>query len=113
MYYYTSIHSDDYTKKVKSKALEQYLISHLEFEKVSHLTFSKEINGELIKIRGMHADEDGNYGFDTLDGIEEVNLIEIDLPQHIDAILESIIADVAIAIANEFSLKIDEDNGLN
>ncbi|MCM3626257.1 hypothetical protein M3194_02600 [Paenibacillus glycanilyticus] len=113
MYYYISIHSDDYTKKVKSKILEQYLVHILEFEKESHLTFSKEINGERIKIRGIPADNDGNYGFDTLEGIEEVNLIEIDLPKYIDDILEQTIAEIATAIAKEFSWIIDEDHGLS
>ncbi|SDW22047.1 hypothetical protein [Paenibacillus sp. CF384] len=113
MYYYISIHSDDYTKKVKSKVLEQYLIHILEFEKASHLTFFKEIYGELIKIRGITSDNDGNYGFDTLEGIEEVNLIEIDFPNYINDILEQTIAAIATAIAKEFSWIIDEDHGLS
>ncbi|WP_419875205.1 hypothetical protein [Candidatus Pristimantibacillus sp. PTI5] len=93
--------------------MEQFLIRNLEFEKVSHLTFCKKINGEHIKIRGIPADKDGNYGIDTLDGIEEVNLIEIDLPKYIDDILEQIIADIATAIAVEFAWIIDEDHGLS
>lgn len=48
MYGYISIHSDDYTKKVNSRILEQYLISKLGFEKVASLIFSKELYGERI-----------------------------------------------------------------
>lgn len=103
MYDYISIHSDDYSKKVKSKILEQYIISKLGFEKVSHLTFYKELHGERIRLRGIPARLDGNYAYDTLEGIEEVNLIEIDLPRSINDILEHAISKVAIAISNEFS----------
>ncbi|WP_240632989.1 hypothetical protein [Paenibacillus montanisoli] len=59
------------------------------------------------------ADKIGNYGFNTLDGIEEVNLIEIDLPRYIDDMLEQTITEIAIAIANEFSWEIDENHGLS
>ncbi|WP_245583897.1 hypothetical protein [Paenibacillus terrigena] len=113
MYDYISIHSDDYTKKVKSKILEQYLISNLGFEKVSHLIYCTELHGERIRLRGIPAGLDGNYAYDTLEGIEEVNLIEIDLPSCISNILEHPISNVATAISKEFSWIIDEDHGLN
>ena len=113
MYDYISIHSDDYTKKVKSRILEQYLVNNLSFEKVNHLTFCKKLNGEPIKVTGIPAEQDGSYAINTLDGIEEVNLIEIDLPRHIDDILEHAITEIAINIAKEFSWIIDEDHGLS
>ncbi len=113
MYDYISIHSDDYTIKVKSRILEQYLISNLGFERVSHLIFCKELHGVRIKLRGIPAGLDGNYAYDTLEGIEEVNLIEIDLPSYINDILEHAISDVAIAISKKFSWIIDEDHGLS
>ncbi|WP_409345899.1 hypothetical protein [Paenibacillus sp. MBLB4367] len=113
MYDYISIHSDDYTKKVKSRILEQYLINNLGFEKVSHLTFCKKLHGEKIRLRGIPAGLDGNYAYDTLEGIEEVNLIEIDLPSYINDILEHAISNVAIAISKEFSWIIDEGHGLS
>lgn len=113
MYVYISIHSDDYTNKVKSEILEQYLISNLGFEKVSHLKFCKELHGERIRLTGIPAGLNGNYAFDTLEGIEEVNLIEIDLPSYINNILEIAISNVAIAISNEFSWIIDEDHRLS
>lgn len=113
MYDYISIHSDDYTKNVKSKILEQYLISNLAFEKVSHLTFCKELHGERIRLRGIQAGLDGNYAYDTLEGIEEVNLIEIDLPSYIIDTLDHAIANIAIAISNRFSWIIDKDHGLS
>ena len=40
MYDYISIHSDDYTKQIKSEVLE-YFIHNLGFTKVSHLKFTK------------------------------------------------------------------------
>ncbi|MDQ0059928.1 hypothetical protein [Paenibacillus harenae] len=113
MYDYISIHSDDYTKKVTSKNLEHYLINNLGFEKVSHLTFYKELHGEPIELRGIPAELDGSYAFNTLEGVEEVNLIEIDLPRSISDILEHAITGIAIAISKEFSWIIDEDHGLS
>jgi hypothetical protein len=44
------------------------------------LIYSKEIGGEVIKIMGIFANSQGNYAFDSLDGIEEINLIEIAIP---------------------------------
>ncbi|MGO4374375.1 hypothetical protein [Paenibacillus sp. 2TAB19] len=113
MYDYISIHSDDYTKKVTSKNLEHYLTCHLGYEKVSHLTFYKELHGDPIRVRGIPAELDGSYAIYTLDGFEEVNLIEIDLPRSISDILEHAITGVAISISKEFSWIIDEDHGLS
>lgn len=113
MYGYISIHSDDYTKKVNSRILEQYLISKLGFEKVASLIFSKELYGERIWVTGIPADPNGNYAFNTLDGIDEVNLVEINLPRSINNNLESVITGIAIAISNELSWYIDEDHGLS
>lgn len=113
MYDYISIHSDDYTKQIKSEVLEYYLTSNLGFIKVRHLKFIKEINGETVEITGIPANPNGGYAFNTLDGIEEVNLIEIDLPRYIDNILEHSISEIANLIAKEFSWMIDDDHGLN
>ncbi|KQX51395.1 hypothetical protein [Paenibacillus sp. Root444D2] len=113
MYYYISIHSDDYTQKIKSEVLEHYLQEKLGFTKVRHLVFIKEINGEIVEITGIPANPNGGYGFNSLDGIEEINLIEIDLPRDIDEILEHSISEIAILIAKEFSWKIDDDHGLD
>lgn len=111
MYDYISIHSNDYSLKIKSGVLENFII-YLGFKKVSHLEFIKEINGERIKITGILADLDCCYSFDALDGIEEINLIEIDLPLYIDDNLEQVISKLAIDIAKKFSWIIDEDHGL-
>lgn len=112
MYYYISIHSDDYTKKVNAGLLEQYLICELGFEKVRHLIFCKELYGDRIWLKGLPSDLNGCYAIYTLEGVEEVNLIEIDLPRNINDILENAIASIAMAIAKEFSWIIDEDHGL-
>ncbi|MFC3800934.1 hypothetical protein [Cohnella sp. GCM10012308] len=113
IYYYISIHSDDYTRKVESSVLEQFLISSLGFNKTSHLRFWKEISGERIYVKGISAELNGNYAIDTQDGVKEVNLIEIDLPRSIDNILELAITGIAVRIAKEFSWIIDEDHGLD
>ncbi|WP_116190827.1 hypothetical protein [Paenibacillus taihuensis] len=113
MYAYISIHSENYTEKVQSKILENYLVNILGFQKVSHLTFCKALHGESIRLRGIPAGLNGNYAYDTLEGIEEVNLIEIDLPNYSNDIIETDISNVAIAISKELSWIIDEDRGLN
>ncbi|MCD1261411.1 hypothetical protein B5M42_021655 [Paenibacillus athensensis] len=112
MYNYISIHSNDYTEKIKSAILEQYLTRNLNFEKVRHLIFCKEFQGERIWLRGILADRDGNYAFHTLDGVEEINLIEIDLPVSISGMLAQEIEIIAVAIARELSWIIDKDHGL-
>ncbi|MCD9025050.1 hypothetical protein [Cohnella silvisoli] len=113
MYDYISIHSDTYTQKIKVEVLEQYLTSNLGFAKVSYLTFLKDVNGELVKVTGIPANPNGSYDFITLEGIEEVNLVEIDVPRYTDDILEQALSDIARAIAKEFSWIIDDDHGLN
>ncbi|MBA2937103.1 hypothetical protein HZF08_02155 [Paenibacillus sp. CGMCC 1.16610] len=113
MYDYIGIHSENYVKKIKSKVLEQYLTSQLGFTTVSNLRFSKEVNGEFIRLNGIPADLNGNYAINTLEGVEEINLIEIDVPLNLDDNLELIISDIVNAIVKEFSWLIDEDHGLN
>lgn len=113
MYYYISIHSTDYTKQIDSNVLEYYLTCNLGFTKVSHLRFIKEIYGEIVEITGIAAKPNGGYAFSTLEGIEEVNLIEIDLPRNINDILEESISEIANSIAKKFSWMIDDDHGLH
>lgn len=113
MYDYVSIHSKNYAEKVKAEILEKFLVGNLGFEKISHLKFSKELCGEWIGITGISASLEGNYAFFTLEGIEEVNVVEIDLPESVNKNLERVISDIAVAISNEFAWVIDEDHGLS
>ncbi|MEC0090878.1 hypothetical protein [Paenibacillus macquariensis] len=113
MYDYISIHSEHYTKKIKSKVLEEYLTSQLKFTTVSHLVFRKEVCGEFIRLTGIPANSNGNYAISTLEGVEEINLIEIDVPINMDDTLELVISDIANAIVKEFSWIIDADQGLD
>ncbi|GFZ76122.1 hypothetical protein GCM10008018_22090 [Paenibacillus marchantiophytorum] len=113
MYAYISIHSEDYSKKIKSKVLEQYLTSMFGFATVSHLVFIKKVSGEFIRITGISANSNGNYSIYTLEGVEEINLIEIDVPMKLDDTVELAITDITNAIVKEFSWIIDEDHGLN
>ncbi|MBP1996698.1 hypothetical protein [Paenibacillus eucommiae] len=113
MYDYISIHSEMYFTKIESKLLEHYITSNLGFVKVSHLKFIKEINGQFVKATGIAANPNGSYAFNTLDGIEEINLIEIDVPSYIDEIIEQALSGIASAIAKEFSWIIDDDHGLS
>ncbi|WP_163855972.1 hypothetical protein [Paenibacillus elgii] len=113
MYDYISIHSENYMKKIKSKDLEQYLTSQLGFTTESHLRFSKEVSGEFISLTGIPANSNGNYAINTLEGVEEINLIEIDVPMNLDDTLELVLSDIANAIVKEFSWIIDEDHVLS
>lgn len=104
MYDYISLYSDDnYSGRIKTEVLEEYLLSTLNLRKESNLKFSKELNGVRIIITGITADANGNYAFDTLDGVEEVNLIEIEVPCSIDEKIEDEITGIAFAIAAEYS----------
>lgn len=104
MYDYISLYSDDkYSRKIKSEVLEKYLLTTLNLHKDSSLKFSKELNGVRIRLTGILADENGNYAFDTLDGVEEINLIEIEIPDSMDEGIEGEITRIAFAIAAEYS----------
>lgn len=104
MYDYISIYSDDnYSRKIKTKVLEKYLLTKLGLRKDSNLKFSKDLNGVKILLTGILANENGNYAFDTLDGVKEINLIEIEIPNIIDTKIEYEITRLAIAIATEYS----------
>lgn len=104
MYDYISIYSDEnYSKKIRTETLEKYLLATLNLRKESSLKFSKEIDGVRIILTGILANENGNYAFDTLNGVEEINLIEVDVPNSIDAGIEDAITRLAVAIATEYS----------
>ncbi|WP_322904776.1 hypothetical protein [Paenibacillus campi] len=68
------------------------------------------VQGERISATGILADSNGNYGFDALDGIEEINLIEIDIPLNMTLELEVVILEIAQQIADTFSWLLDERN---
>ncbi len=104
MYDYICLYSDDnYSGRIKTEVLEKYLLTTLNLCKESSLKFSKEFNGVRIVITGISADANGNYAFDTLDGVEEINLIEIEIPDSLDEKIEEEITRIAIAIASEYS----------
>ena len=104
MYDYISLYSDDkYSKKIKTEVFESYLSKSLGLKKDSSLKFSKEFNGINIRLTGIMSNENGSYAYDTLDGVEEINLIEIDIPDNVNAVVEKEITKIAFAIAKEFS----------
>lgn len=104
MYDYISLYSDDnYSKRIKTEVLEGYLLKSLNLRKEGSLKFSKELNGIRIILTGIMADTDGNYAFDNLEGIEEVNLIEIEIPDNINKKIEDEITRIAFDIAGEYS----------
>ncbi len=102
------IYSDEgYRNSIKAIDFEQFMIRTLGFEQLTKLKLYKEIGGELVRFTGIQANSDGSYAFETLDGVEEINLIEIDLPERIDDEIESEILKIANTIANEYSWIID------
>ncbi|NGZ77713.1 hypothetical protein [Saccharibacillus alkalitolerans] len=109
LYDYLMIYSDEkYTKKIKAIEIEKFFIEILEFNKISNLKFSKMINDELIIATGLLAESEGSYAFYTLEGIKEINLIEIDIPQKMNIEIEESILEIANAIASKFSWIVDE-----
>lgn len=65
------------------------------------------ICGELVTAQGISANQKGNYAFDTLDDVKEINLIEIDIPQASTVQMEDEIKEIVYAIAEEFSWIVD------
>ncbi|MCZ1265969.1 MULTISPECIES: hypothetical protein [Paenibacillus] len=109
LYDYLQIYSDEnYTKKVKNVDIEQFFTQSLVFKKISNLRFSKIIYGESVTATGILADSNGGYAFETLEGVEEINLIEIDIPLMIDSEIETEILEIANAIASKYSWIIEE-----
>jgi hypothetical protein len=107
MYDYISIHSDKFTSFIKTDVIENFLKSNINCTKQSTLVFTKELNGCSIIIRGIKANSQGGYAYNTPDEFSEINLIEIDIPEHSDADLEAEILKIAQEIANRFLWKID------
>ncbi|ULO08524.1 hypothetical protein H1230_06875 [Paenibacillus sp. 19GGS1-52] len=101
------IYSEQYRTTIKTNDIEQFLSQSLGLTKVDRLRFSKEICGELIRITGLIANLNGSYAFDTLDGIEEINLIEIDLPVRTNKEIENTILQITNEIAKEYNWIID------
>ncbi|OMG01591.1 hypothetical protein BK146_05875 [Paenibacillus sp. FSL R7-0333] len=114
VYDYISIHSAGYAKTVRTEVLERFFISTMRFEKIGPLSFSKALHGAHIGVKGISANSDGSYAYYTLEGIEEVNLVEVILPAtKIDEPLERAITGLVMAIVDEFHWCIDEDHGLD
>ncbi|WP_339313187.1 hypothetical protein [Paenibacillus sp. FSL M7-0896] len=113
VYDYISIHSAGYAKTVRTEVLERFFISTMRFEKIGPLSFSKALHGAHIGVKGISANSDGSYAYYTLEGIEEVNLVEVILPVMMDKQLEHAITALAMAIVDEFHWCIDEDHGLD
>jgi hypothetical protein len=104
MYDYISIYSDSYySGYIEASRLEKFAVDALLFKKESHLKFGKMLHGKLIRLIGIAAASNGSYAFDSLDGIEQINLIEINLPMQLNPALEEELEAMASAIANEFS----------
>ncbi|MDT9722832.1 hypothetical protein QVE09_28460 [Paenibacillus sp. ClWae2A] len=109
LYDYLQIYSDEnYIKKIKTADIEQFLIQSLEFKKISDLRFSKIIYGESVTATGILANSNGGYAFDTLEGIEEINLIEIDIPLMTNIEIEKAILEIANTISSKYSWIIEE-----
>ncbi|MGG4146885.1 hypothetical protein ABEW34_27615 [Paenibacillus algorifonticola] len=108
MYDYVSVYSDQhYSKKIRTEVIEAFFVETLHFERTSRLKFSKMICGELVTAKGISANQNGNYAFDTLDDVKEINLIEIDIPQASTGQMEEEIEEIVYAIAKEFSWIVD------
>lgn len=108
MYDYVTIHSDEvYIKKRSAEDIKSFLVDSLGFHEISSLRFSKEIRGEFIYATGILADSNCSYAFDTLEGIEEINLIEIDIPDKLTYEIEEEIINISKAIASKFSWIVD------
>lgn len=109
LYDYISIYSDpNYIGRVQTIDIEYFFLTELKFDKIRNLRFSKMIQGELVIATGILAKPNGNYSYDTLDEIEEINLIEIDIPFHMTIELQASILKIANQIAQTFSWHIDE-----
>ncbi|MEK3834206.1 MULTISPECIES: hypothetical protein [unclassified Paenibacillus] len=113
VYDYISIHSAGYAKTVRTEVLVRFIVQTLGFEQTGPLQFSKRLHGTHVGLKGISANSDGSYAYYTLEGIEEVNLVEVILPAMMDEQLEHAITGLAMAIADEFGWCIDEDHGLD
>lgn len=107
MYAYISIHSDKFVSFIKTDALENFLLINMNCTKLSKLMFTKQLSGNSIVIRGIKANSQGNYAYDSPNEFSEVNLIEIDIPDNSDDALEAEILKIAQKISKEFLWKID------
>jgi len=106
MYDYISIHSDKFASFIKTDVIENFFILNMNCNKLSTLVFIKELSVSSIIIRGIKANLQGNYAYDSADEFAEINLIEIDFSDNSGAMEEEILK-IAQKISNEFLWKID------
>ena len=107
MYDYISIYSQDYSTSINKEIIEEFLLTTLKFSKDYNLEYYKEIFNQKIKLRGILANSGGNYAFNSYDEFNEINLIEIDIPNSNSTNLEDEIISIAKSIAKEYSWLID------
>lgn len=108
LYDYLIIYSDEvYKNSIKAIDFKQFMTRTLGFEESTKLRFYKEICGEMIRLTGIQANSNGSYAFETLDGVEDINLIEIDVPNRIDHEIENEVLKIANIIAKKYAWIVD------
>jgi hypothetical protein len=58
---------------------------------------------------GIPANSNGGYGFNSLEGVKDINLIEIAVSWELDNTFQKDISEITMAIANHFSWIVKDD----
>ncbi|MFC4322007.1 hypothetical protein [Litchfieldia salsa] len=107
MYDYISIHSDKLESFIETEVIENFLEFNLMCTKLGTLEFIKDIGEYSIYIRGINANSQGNYAYNSSEKFKEINLIEIDIPNKSNDAVEAEILKIAQKISNEYLWEID------
>lgn len=72
------------------------------------VSFSLQLEQAYVRIRGILADSNGNYCYQSDHVFTDINLIEIDLPQSLDPGLENQTLELALIFARALNWQVED-----
>jgi len=108
MYDYISIRKDTrYSEAVPVKVIAEIAEPISDIEKVGNVAYAINIGKFKLLIKGILASSEGNYSYNSDEEFDEVNLIEIEIPQGSESIYEEQILRVAKIFAENLGWEIE------
>jgi len=109
MYDYISIRKDtNYSVSVPVKTIAKIAAAISDTEKVGNVSYAINLGEFRLLIKGILASPEGNYSYNSDEEFDEVNLVEIEIPQGSENIYEEQILRVAKIFAENLGWEIKE-----
>ncbi len=109
MYDYISVRKDShYSATVPIAEMSRIAGSIPGIRQAGAVSFNLQLEQACVHIRGIQADQQGNYAYQSDSCFTDINLIEIDLPQSLDPGLENQILELALIFARALNWQVED-----